>query len=62
MSLSFRLYDEQRFEEALKNESILRESKWTESIAIGSRQFVKKTKNRLGIKETGRKIVEQNGI
>ena len=37
-----------------------RESCWTESIAVGNRQFVEDTKDKLGIKVQGRKVVERN--
>ena len=56
------IYHEQQVEEVLKKESKLRESEWTESIAVGSRQFVEKTKIQLGIKVRGRKVTEKNGI
>ena len=56
------IYHEQQVEEVLKKESNLRESEWTESIAVGSRQFVEKTKIQLGIKVRGRKVTEKNGI
>ena len=34
-----------------------RESKWTESIAVGDESFVKETKDNLGAKAIGRKTV-----
>ena len=37
-----------------------RESCWTESIAVGNRQFVKDTKFKLCLKAQGRKVVERN--
>jgi hypothetical protein len=43
---------------AAKNKS--RESKWTESIAIGSEEFIEATQKKLGIKAKGRKIVESD--
>jgi len=36
--------------EALGYQNHNRESKWTEAIAVGSKQFVEATKERLGIK------------
>jgi REP element-mobilizing transposase RayT len=39
-----------------------RESLWTESIAVGSEQFVAKTKELLGIKAKGRKFMEKEKI
>jgi len=35
-----------------------REGKWTQSIAIGSEGFVEKTRQQLGIRARGRKVVE----
>ena len=34
-----------------------RDSKWTESIAVGSERFIETTKRLLGIKAKGRKII-----
>jgi putative transposase len=34
-----------------------RDGKWTESVAVGSRAFVTETKERLGIRAIGRKMV-----
>ncbi|MBW2429277.1 MAG: hypothetical protein JRF56_09980 [Deltaproteobacteria bacterium] len=34
------------------------EGKWTQSIAIGSEGFVEKTRQELGIRAKGRKVVE----
>jgi len=39
-----------------------RESRWTESIAVGSKAFVERTKAELGIKATGRGVMEADGI
>jgi hypothetical protein len=36
-----------------------RESRWTESIAVGSEAFVQQTKKMLGLKARGRKVVVQ---
>ena len=44
--------------QALKEGTGARESKWSESIAVGSKKFVKETKARLGIRAAGRKIHE----
>lgn len=49
-------------EDALKGQYNVRECKWTESVAVGSRDFVEKTKEKLGIKIPGRKITENNGV
>jgi len=34
-----------------------RDEKWTESVAVGSRAFVTETKERLGVRDRGRKLV-----
>jgi putative transposase len=34
-----------------------KESKWTQSIAVGSKTFVEKIKEALGFRATGRKII-----
>jgi len=47
--------------EALSSERLGRESKWTESIAVGSEHFVSATKERLGIRARGRYMVGKNG-
>ena len=39
-----------------------RESRWTESIAVGSKVFVEKTKAELGIKAIGREVMGADGI
>ena len=43
-------------EEALKNSKVVRESKWTQSIAVGDKSFIDQIKDRLGIRAKGRKI------
>jgi len=48
-------------EEALESENHGRESKWTESIAVGSKGFIEATKERLGIRAKGRKVFRNNG-
>ena len=45
-------------EEALSNETSARESKWSESIAVGSKGFVARVRNQLGFRAKGRKIIE----
>ena len=42
--------------EALKRDFDRRDSKWTESIAVGNTMFVEQTKERLGLRAKGRKI------
>jgi hypothetical protein len=39
-----------------------RESRWTESIAVGSKAFVEKTKVELGIKAIGREVMGTDGV
>ena len=43
-------------EEALKKSKVVRQSKWTQSIAVGDKSFLKQIKDRLGIRAKGRKI------
>jgi putative transposase len=47
-------------EEILKSRINRRDTKWTESIAIGSRQYVQETRTKLGIKAKRRSIEENN--
>jgi putative transposase len=49
-------------EESLAGQSRKRESKWTESIAVGSKAFVEKTKAELGIKAIGREVRAADGV
>jgi REP-associated tyrosine transposase len=44
-------------EEVLRNGSNSREEKWSKSIAIGSKEFLEETKDKLGARAKGRKIV-----
>jgi len=43
-------------EEILKTKNYVRESKWTQSIAVGSKIFVQDIKEKLGIRAKGRKV------
>jgi putative transposase len=45
-------------EEELKKSQLVRQSKWTQSIAVGDKSFVKQIEKRLGIRSKGRKILE----
>ena len=45
-------------ETALKKSKMVRESKWTQSIAVGDKPFLEQVKERLGIRAKGRKIHE----
>ena len=42
--------------EALEKSKVVRESKWTQSIAVGDKSFLDQIKDRLGIRARGRKI------
>jgi hypothetical protein len=65
--LGFETYDQLRaahrswVDEALKDGDSVREAKWSESIAVGSEEFVKRTKEELGIRAMGRKAREIGG-
>ena len=43
-------------EEALKQSKVVRDRKWTQSIAVGDKSFLEQTKDHLGIRAKGRKI------
>jgi putative transposase len=45
-------------EEVLAGNRQVRDAKWSESIAVGSRSFVEKIMEKLGVKVSGRKVVE----
>ncbi len=49
-------------EAILKSRSNIRDSKWSESIAVGKRSFVDATQTKLGSKAIGRKKIERDGI
>jgi hypothetical protein len=51
----------ERVEESLARQGGRRESRGTESIAVGSKAFVEKTKAELGIKAIGREIMGADG-
>ena len=48
-------------EDALSKGNQERDSRWTESIAVGSELFVNATKEKLGIKAKGRDVLETDG-
>jgi REP element-mobilizing transposase RayT len=48
-------------DEILKSGSNKRDGKWTESIAVGDKEFVLETKTKLGAKAIGRKISGERG-
>ena len=43
-------------EEALARSELGRESKWTESVAVGSREFVERIEGKLRVRAKGRRI------
>jgi putative transposase len=45
-------------EESLINEDNARQTQWTESVAVGSKSFTEKIKEKMGIKAKGRQIIE----
>ena len=47
-------------EGVLRNGSNQRDAKWTESIAVGDKEFVMETKAKLGAKAIGRRELENN--
>jgi len=48
-------------EDFLSNGNNFRKTQWTESIAVGSKDFLEEVKNELGLKVGGRRIVETEG-
>jgi hypothetical protein len=51
----------ERVREVCMQQGIARESKWTASIAVGSKMFVEDTKERLGMKAHGREVIGGDG-
>jgi putative transposase len=51
----------ERVQEACMQQTVARESKWTESIAGGSKLFIEDTKEKLGMKAHGREVIERDG-
>lgn len=47
--------------ELLANGNNLRQIQWTESIAVGNKDFIETIKEKLGILSKGRKILENDG-
>jgi len=47
-----------RIEQELKKSQLLRQSKWTQSIAVGDKAFVEQIKKKLSIRAKGRQILE----
>jgi putative transposase len=52
------LYHRKWVDTALKNDKKAREKRWSESIAVGSRQFVDQVKTQLGARGVGRKVIQ----
>ena len=48
-------------EQGLENGLAIRDDRWTESIAVGSRSFIEKVKNELGFKAAHRDVIEADG-
>ena len=48
-------------DEALEKQDLGRQPRWTESIAVGTENFVRDTKERLGIKAIGRDVIGSQG-
>jgi REP element-mobilizing transposase RayT len=48
--------------DALEKDSRQRESRWTESVAVGSKTFIEQTKEQLGFRTKGRKIEENDEV
>ena len=48
-------------EESVQGASCFRDGKWTESVAVGSEEFVTATKEELGFRAKGREVVGGNG-
>jgi len=51
-----------RVDEAITGIDQTRDSKWTESIAVGSERCIEATKSMLGIKAKGRKIIGREKV
>ncbi len=49
-------------EETLKAKNYVRESKWSQSIAVGSKSFVESIKEKLGIRAKGRKVADSKDL
>lgn len=47
-------------EDELEKSQLIRDNKWTQSIAVGDKSFVKQIKKQLGIRSKGRKIIEED--
>jgi putative transposase len=45
----------------LKSNACEKENQWTQSIAVGNKTFIEKTKETLGFRAKGRKIISTDG-
>ena len=52
---------QRRVEESLDSENHGRDRKWSESVAVGGKDFIELTKQKLGIKARGRDVVGGEG-
>jgi putative transposase len=51
----------ERVEEALCRKEQCRQAKWTESLAVGSEQYVGGIQRELGVRAKGRRVIEEGG-
>lgn len=58
---AFRKAHEELVNESLVSGNNSRQSGWSESVAVGSRDFTEKIKSRLGLRSKGRKIKDHDG-
>jgi putative transposase len=57
----FQTAHRQWIEEGLENGLAIRDDRWSESIAVGSRSFIEKVKDDLGVKAAHRGVIEAGG-
>jgi putative transposase len=57
----FQAAHRQWVEQGLENGLTIRDDRWSEAIAVGSRPFVEKVKGELGLKATYREVIEADG-
>ena len=57
----FQTAHRQWVEQGLENGLAVRDDRWTESIAVGSRSFIEKVKGELGFKAAHRNVIESDG-
>ena len=58
---AFRKAHKELVNESLANGNNFRQTQWTESIAVGSKNFIETIKEKMGILAKGRKILENDG-